>query len=150
MNAQHQPASILSTRPNFCRTLPPNLLDRMPAGLQSTFFSLFFLMLSAPVQSKSMNANLDKMRGFWSTDSQPSSFSIFSILVSLRCPKQQQHISLKMYPVELYPGLDGVFSRNAPERTVFRVAWKAFQHKLDVCVEGIQGDCTADVSQEER
>lgn len=58
-----------------------------------------------------------------------------------------------MYHVVLYPGLDGVcfaFSRNAPERTVFRVAWKAFQHKLDVCVEGIQGDCTADVSQEER
>lgn len=58
-----------------------------------------------------------------------------------------------MHPVELYPGLDrGCFALCGitPKRTVFRVARKAFQQELDVCVEGIQGDYTADVSQEER
>lgn len=63
-----------------------------------------------------------------------------------------------MYPVELYPGLDRVrftFCIIDLERTVLWVAWKAFQHELDVLrweldVEGIQGDCSADVSQEKR
>lgn len=58
-----------------------------------------------------------------------------------------------MNPAELHPGLDGVcfaFWRNAPERTIFRVAWKAFRCKFDVCVEAIQGDYTTDTSQEKR